>query len=112
METYNFIIDCGFDYLHVFPYSPRPGTLASKMENQIPESIKKERVTRLIELGKNLKDKYEDTFEGKEVEVIIETYDPKLKMYHGYSSNYLDVYVKSEENIKGKLIKAIYHKMK
>lgn len=112
METYNFIIDCGFDYLHVFPYSPRPGTLASKMKDQVPDNIKKERVSRLIALGKSLKENYEDLFDGKEVEVIVESYLPKMKMYHGYSSNYLDVYIKSEEDIKGKYVKTIYHKMK
>ena len=82
------------------------------MKDQVPDNIKKERVSRLIALGKSLKENYEDLFDGKEVEVIVESYLPKMKMYHGYSSNYLDVYIKSEEDIKGKYVKTIYHKMK
>ena len=42
VETSNFIEECGFNYLHVFPYSPRPNTVAAKMKNQVPGNIKKE----------------------------------------------------------------------
>lgn len=109
-ETYNFIIDCGFDFLHVFPYSPRPGTLASRMKNQIPNQIKKQRVAKLISLGDTLKDKYEKSFDGKEVDVIVETYDRKKKMYKGHSSNYLEVYIQCDEDLKGKWVHTIYKK--
>lgn len=110
VECCEFIKECGFDYLHVFPYSIRPGTIASKMENQIDPKIKKERVHRLIEIGNELKEKYEEKFLGKELDVIIETYDSKTKKYKGYSSNYIEVYVKSNDNIIGKYITAKYTK--
>ena len=110
VETYNFIIDCGFDFLHVFPYSPRPGTVAAKMKDQVPGPIKKERVKRLINLGERLKGQYEDKFIGKDVEVIVETYNPKTKLYKGYSSNYLEVYLKSETDIRGQFITTKYSK--
>ena len=110
METYQFIIDCKFDYLHVFPYSPRPGTVASKMSNQIENKVKKERVTRLINLGEKLKEKYEEQFDNQVVDVIVESYNPKTKLYKGYSSNYLEVSLKSEKDIKGLFLKTIYHK--
>ena len=110
VECMDFIKECGFHYLHVFPYSIRPGTPASKMENQIDPKIKKERVHRLIEFGNKLKEEYEDKFIGKELNVIVETYNPKEKMYHGYSDNYIDVKIRSEENILGKYIKVKYEK--
>ena len=54
METYNFIRDHRFSELHVFPYSKRTGTPAARMEDQIDEEVKNERVHRLIELNDQL----------------------------------------------------------
>ena len=110
VECMEFIKDCGFHYLHVFPYSIRPGTPASRMENQVDPRIKKERVKRLIELGEKLKEEYENQFVNKELNVIVETYNPKTKMYQGYSDNYIEVKVTSDEDILGKYIKVKYTK--
>lgn len=108
VETMNFIKDCGFVYLHVFPYSIRPGTIASNMPNQVDPKIKKERVHRLIQLGNELKNNYEKQFIDKEVDVIIETYDPKTKMYKGHASNYMEVKTKSDKVILGEMVKITY----
>ena len=110
VECMEFIKECGFHYLHVFPYSIRPGTPASRMENQVDPRIKKERVKRLIELGDKLKEEYENNFIGKDLNVIIETYNPKTKMYQGYSDNYIEVKVSSEEDILGKYMTIKYTK--
>ena len=77
METYNFIKKCNFAFLHVFPYSPREGTYAATMKDQVKDHIKKERVLRLINLGKELELNYKQKFVGKEVKVLIENYDKK-----------------------------------
>ena len=76
----------------------------------VDEKIKKDRTRRLINLGEKLKEEYENKFLGKEVDVLIETYDEKRNIYKGYSSNYLEVCVKSDINIIGKYIKTIYTK--
>ena len=110
VECMEFIKDCGFHYLHVFPYSIRPGTPASRMENQVDPRIKKERVKRLIELGEKLKEEYENQFINKELNIIVETYNPKTKLYQGYSDNYIEVKVASDEDILGKYIKVKYTK--
>lgn len=110
VECMEFIKECGFNYLHVFPYSIREGTPASKMENQVDPKIKKERVHRLIELGDKLKEEYENKFINQELNVIVETYNPKTKLYQGYSDNYIDVKISSEENILGKYISVKYKK--
>lgn len=110
VECQEFIKECGFNYIHVFPYSIRPGTPASKMPNQIDPRIKKERVHRLIELGEQLKEEYESKFINKELNVIVETYSPKEKVYHGYSDNYIDVKIKSDDDILGKYITVKYKK--
>ena len=109
LECVEFIKECGFNYLHVFPYSIRPGTLASKMDNQIDPKVKKDRVHRLIEVGEKLKMEYEKKFIERELDVIIESYDPKTKLYKGYSSNYIEVHVSSKEEIIGKYIVTTYN---
>ena len=107
-KTYEFIKRCNFAFLHVFPYSIREGTYAASMKDQVPDQIKKERVKRLIELGEELSNEYKKKFDGKEVEVLIENYDSKTNKYHGLTSNYLDVYIESEEDLINKICKVTY----
>ena len=110
LETYEFIKKCGFNMLHVFPYSSREGTAASKMPNQIDPRIKKERALRLIELSNELWDKYTDNYVDKEVEVLIEQYDEKNHINIGHTSNYLEVKIPNSENSVGKIVKVKYKK--
>ena len=110
IETYNFIKECGFNMLHVFPFSSREGTAASRMPNHIDPKIKKERTLRLIELSNELWDEYTNKFVGQEVEVLVEQYDDKNKVNIGHTSNYLEVKIPSKENSVGKIVKTIYKK--
>lgn len=110
METYEFIKKCGFNMLHVFPFSSREGTLASRLPNHIDPKIKKERTLRLIELSNELWNQYTDRFVGKEVDVLVEQYDEKNHINIGHTSNYLEVKIKNSENCVGKIIKTIYKK--
>ena len=64
-DTYKFIECIPLDYLHVFPFSPRVGTEAYNMENQVKEEVKKERVKALRELSDNKKEKFAKSFLGK-----------------------------------------------
>ncbi len=72
METYNFIKENRFSELHVFPYSKRTGTPAARMEDQVPEDVKNDRVHRLIELSNQLAKEYASQFEGEVLEIIPE----------------------------------------
>ncbi len=109
-ETYEFIKKCGFHMLHVFPFSSREGTVASKMPNQIDPRIKKQRVLRLIELSNSLWDKYQDQFVEQEVEVLVEQYDEKNKVNIGHTSNYLEVKIPSNKSEVGCIIKTTFKK--
>ena len=80
------------------------------MKNQVNPQVKKERVTKLIELGNKLKEEYESKFVGREVDVIVETYNPKTNLFKGYSSNYLEVHLSSENDVRGKYLKVIYNR--
>ena len=110
LETYEFIKECDFNMLHVFPFSSREGTVASRMKDQIDPRIKKQRALKLIELSNELWDKYTNQFVGKEVEVLVEQYDEKNHLNIGHTSNYLEVKIPDRENKVGKIIKTIYKK--
>ncbi|MCA0147547.1 MULTISPECIES: tRNA (N(6)-L-threonylcarbamoyladenosine(37)-C(2))-methylthiotransferase MtaB [Rossellomorea] len=104
METYHFIKEHKFSELHVFPYSKRTGTPAARMDDQIDEDIKNERVHRLIELSNQLAKEYASEFENEVLEVIPEEiYQDDL--YVGYTDNYLKVVFPATEEMVGKLVK-------
>ncbi|ARK22990.1 tRNA (N(6)-L-threonylcarbamoyladenosine(37)-C(2))-methylthiotransferase MtaB [Sporosarcina sp. P26b] len=108
METYNFIRDHKFSELHVFPYSKRTGTPAARMEDQVDENVKNERVHRLITLNDQLAKNYAARFEGEVLEVIPEErykLDSDDNLYVGYTDNYLKVVMPADETMIGKIIK-------
>ncbi|MBK5484016.1 tRNA (N(6)-L-threonylcarbamoyladenosine(37)-C(2))-methylthiotransferase MtaB [Peribacillus sp. TH16] len=104
LETYNFIEKYKFSELHVFPYSKRTGTPAARMEDQVDEDVKNERVHRLISLSDQLAKEYASRFEGEVLEVIPET---KLEngLYEGYSDNYMKIVFPATEEMVGDIVK-------
>lgn len=109
METYNFIKDHQFSELHVFPFSPRTGTPAARMEDMfVDEEVKNERVHRLISLNDQLAKQYASRFEGDVLEVIPEERFKDAdheNVYVGYTSNYLKVVFEGTEDMIGQLTK-------
>ncbi|AYC29623.1 tRNA (N(6)-L-threonylcarbamoyladenosine(37)-C(2))-methylthiotransferase MtaB [Paenisporosarcina cavernae] len=108
METYNFIRHHGFSELHVFPYSKRTGTPAARMEDQVEEEVKNDRVHRLIELNNQLAKEYASRFDGEVLEIIPEEMykeEPNKGLYVGYTDNYLKVVIPATEEMVGKLVK-------
>ncbi len=87
LETVETIKKINFSKLHVFPYSRRKGTVADTMENQVPEEIKKKRVQELLELSKNLEEKYFQKFVGETLSFIPEIV--KEGFVIGHTGNYL-----------------------
>ncbi|MCH5171678.1 MAG: tRNA (N(6)-L-threonylcarbamoyladenosine(37)-C(2))-methylthiotransferase MtaB [Erysipelotrichales bacterium] len=110
-ETLEFAKMCQFAKIHVFPFSSRVGTPASKMSNQIPGDIKKARVRELLSLSNKLENSYQSQFIDKTVSVIFESYDEDSKMYKGHSSNYLLVYYESDCNLRNEMLDVIYKKL-
>lgn len=108
METYNFIEHHKFSELHVFPYSKRTGTPAARMEDQVDEEVKNDRVHRLITLSDQLAKEYASQFEGEVLEVIPETHyneEQESGLYEGYTDNYLRVVLPAAEDMIGKIVK-------
>jgi len=100
-KTYEFIKKVGYTQLHVFPYSPRRGTPAAKMPNQVDEKVKHERVNKLIQLSHQLNDEYAKSQIGKTLRVLFEKEENGY--YIGHGDNYLLVKVQSDSELIGKI---------
>ncbi len=106
METYNFIKEQRFSELHVFPYSKRTGTPAARMEDQVDEDVKNDRVHRLIALSDQLAKEFASQYENEVLEVIPEDrFEEGEGLYQGYSDNYLKVVFPATEDMIGQIVK-------
>ena len=83
LQTESLVKEVDFASAFTFMYSPRQGTKAATMENQIPESVQKDRIMRLVELVNSLTRRKSEKYLGKTVEILCEDYDEKKQMYLG-----------------------------
>ena len=89
--TYRFLEDeIRPAFIHIFPYSRRPGTPAATMKNQVQDIVKTERVRRLEELCRRLHKEFVRAQIGREEEVLFESTDKNGYMF-GYTRNYVKV---------------------
>lgn len=95
-NTMDFVDDIKFAKTHLFKYSPREGTRAAKMENQIDGNIKKERLHDLEEIEERNRIEFLEKQLGKTLDVLIETKSDLEGFSGGYSTNYLKVNVKDQ----------------
>ena len=101
-ETLSFLEKVRPMRIHVFPYSPRPGTEAEKMDGQVPNRVKKERVKKVIELGRKLFEEYKERMNGKILKVLV--IEKQGNFWSGISENYLRVEFVSSERCLGEII--------
>ena len=90
-DNVDFAKEIGFEKVHVFPYSPREGTRAAKME-QIEKSIKEKRSRIMIEETEKIRQSFLKSQIGKTVEVLLETRHDE-QFTEGYTKNYTPVKV-------------------
>ena len=90
-QTEEFIKLVGYSRIHVFPYSPRPGTPAASMPDQISRQEKANRVSRLIRVGDEMALRYMSSWEGKEASFIPEEHSGDE--WTGYTPEYIKVLV-------------------
>ena len=101
--TYKFLEEIKFYKMHIFKYSPRKGTKAEKMENQVDGNKKEERSKKLIELSNKNEKEYNQKYIGQEVEVLFE--EEKNGVWQGHTKNYILAHYKTSENVENKIIK-------
>lgn len=104
LETMETCKKINFSKIHAFPYSERKGTKASMMDGKVPESVKHERVKKLLELSEKLEKSYYDKFKGKNKDVLIEEVNEFGSK--GHTSNYLMVHT-NEKLQKGEIYNLI-----
>ena len=96
--TYEFLKKIKFYKMHVFKYSPRKGTVAAKMPNQIDGNKKEKRSNLLIELSNKNELAYNQAYLGKTVVVLLE--DREKEYIKGHTTNYMVVKVKTEKELE------------
>lgn len=106
-ETVDFIKEIGYSELHVFPFSKRTGTPAARMDNQVDEELKNNRVQKLIDLSNEQALAYAKRYEDEVIEVIPEeTMDENHpNMLVGYSDNYLKVRFEGTKDMIGEIVR-------
>lgn len=111
-ETYNLLQSLAPSYLHVFPYSPRPGTPAAAMPGRPASELVVQRVQRLLELSMHLHDAYCRRYVGAEEGVLVERVGANGTA-EGFTENYIRVCFKSSQDKVGKIVQVrLGHEMK
>ena len=91
--------------MHVFKFSPRRGTKAESMPNQINGDIKEKRSKALLELSDKNEIAYQKAYLEKKVKVLFEEKDGDF--YKGHTENYIMVKAKSEEDLSNRIVEVI-----
>ena len=90
-NTFQLLNGLPISYLHVFPYSKRPGTLAAEFKNQIPGPVKDERVARLRELDQQKRQQFYSRHINTEQNILVERKNKETGLLQGFSENYIPV---------------------
>lgn len=100
-KSYDFAKKISFADAHIFQYSPRKGTPAAVMENQVSPDKKHERSEKMIALTAQCRKEFLERFQGKRLEVLFEQpYGKKGDMYEGKTDNYITVAAPSDKNLE------------
>ena len=112
-ETVDYLTKLNLYEMHIFKFSPRQGTVAAGMRDQIGPEIKNQRSDVLLALSEKNKHAYEASFRGETLEVLIEE---KVRRngkdgYRGHTERYIDIFVEEEcmHRICGREVDIINH---
>jgi len=100
--SYDFVAAMEFARLHVFPYSPRPGTAATRLPDQVPRQVRRARARAMRELGAEQAFRFRQRFVGREMEVLWEQ-RRRDGLWAGLTDNYLRVVVHMEGDLRNRL---------
>ncbi|MFQ5472843.1 MAG: tRNA (N(6)-L-threonylcarbamoyladenosine(37)-C(2))-methylthiotransferase MtaB [Dehalococcoidia bacterium] len=100
-RTYSLCRDIGFAAMHAFPYSRRPHTGAERMNGHLPVEVRRQRMERLLDLGRRSAMAFRRGFIGRTMDVLWE--EKAVGVWHGLTGNYMRVQTVSEEDIANKL---------
>lgn len=96
----------GFSKIHVFRFSPRQGTAAAEMPNQVPQAVKRDRAARLAEIGRRLRGDYFESLLGRQLRVLVErTVENRLGRVVGTSDRYAPVEFSGKPSDVGRFVR-------
>ncbi len=106
-ETFAFLNDLDFTHLHVFTYSPKIGTPAALMKNQVKNSLKKERTNRLLDLSEQKKNTYIEKI-VREKQILKGIVEDKIDGCQTFlSDHFVRVYFEDDKVGKGDFAKVV-----
>ena len=112
-KTVEFVEDISFSAMHIFKYSPREGTPASKYKSQVKPQIKDERSKLITSIAEKNEEKFKRGFIGRSMKVLYEhPFNKKDTLFEGLTDNYIRVVSESQEDIKGKIIETALLELK
>ena len=97
-ETVDYLTKLNLYEMHIFKFSPRQGTVAAGMKDQVAPEIKNQRSDVLLALSERNKQAYEASFRGENLDVLVEE---KVRRegkdgYRGHTERYMDIFVEEE----------------
>jgi threonylcarbamoyladenosine tRNA methylthiotransferase MtaB len=107
-NTLRSIDECDLTYLHVFPYSPRPGTPASRMP-PVPGAVVKERAARLRQKGEEALRRFYQSWIGQDVHFLVESVENTHEgmTLHGKTDHFAPIHLETSlEFAVGSIVKA------
>ena len=104
-NTVELIRHAPISYVHAFPYSARPGTVAAAMERACPAKEAKKRAAFIRQIGLEKKLAFFETCLGTKMDVLVERYEPKTGLYKGHTPNYVPVSLDSVADLKNQKVK-------
>ncbi|OGO21334.1 MAG: tRNA (N(6)-L-threonylcarbamoyladenosine(37)-C(2))-methylthiotransferase MtaB [Chloroflexi bacterium RBG_16_50_9] len=108
-ESLSFCGQMRFARIHVFPYSPRPGTVAASMTSQVTSRVKKQRSQQMLTLAENSLHNFERSYLGRTMTVLWEQKDGGI--WSGLTGNYIRVYARGREDLTNKLLPVTLEKI-
>ena len=115
-ETVDYLTKLNLYEMHIFKFSPRQGTVAAGMKDQVAPEIKNQRSDVLLDLSERNKQAYEASFRGENLDVLVEE---KVRRegkdgYRGHTERYMDIFVEEEcmHRICGRQTDIINHVVK
>ncbi len=102
-ESLNFVKKIAFEKVHVFPYSERVGTAASRRGDSVSKAEKERRAAIMINEAQKIRTAFMKNMAGKTVSVLIES--KNKSSFQGYTENYIPVRIKTDEDLIGSVIK-------
>ena len=101
-ETLDFCRKIQFARIHVFPFSPRPGTAAATLPQQVTDAVKKERSRQMLALAEESARNFHEGFLGKTMEVLWE--QKSGSVWSGLTGNYIKVYTRSRDELTNRIL--------